>query len=171
MPSPGDIPNPGIKPTPDRSPALAGRFFTTSATWEAPSLACESESHSVVSDSLQPHGLQPARLLCPLQEYWSGLPYPPPEIFPIQGSNPGVPQCRQILYHLSHQGSPWILDWVAYPFSKGSSWPRNQTGVSWITGRFFTNWAIREAPTLASMMPNGVSGSVRLQESPSMKTR
>ena len=38
-------------------------------------------SHPVVSDSLQPHGLQPARLLCPWgfsrQEYWSGLPCPP----------------------------------------------------------------------------------------------
>ena len=33
---PGDLPNPGIKPTPLTSPALAGRFFTTSATWEAP---------------------------------------------------------------------------------------------------------------------------------------
>ena len=28
-------------------------------------------------------------------------------IFPSQGSNPGLPHCRQILYHLSHQGSPW----------------------------------------------------------------
>ena len=34
--SPGDLPNPGIKPASLRSPALAGRFFTTSATWEAP---------------------------------------------------------------------------------------------------------------------------------------
>ena len=38
-------------------------------------------SHSVVSDSLWPHGLQPARLLCPWgfsrKEYWSGLPCPP----------------------------------------------------------------------------------------------
>ena len=41
-------------------------------------------------------------------------------------------------------GSP--LEWVAYPFSSVSSWPRNQTGVSCIAGRFFTNWAIREAP-------------------------
>jgi len=32
FPSPGDVPNPGIKPV---SLALAGRFFTTSATWEA----------------------------------------------------------------------------------------------------------------------------------------
>ena len=53
-------------------------------------------------------------------------------IFPTQGSNPGLPHCEQILYHLSHQGNPRILEWVAYPFSRGSSWPRNQTGVSCI---------------------------------------
>ena len=35
-PPPGDLPNPGIEPTSLRSSALAGRFFTTSATWEAP---------------------------------------------------------------------------------------------------------------------------------------
>ena len=28
-------------------------------------------------------------------------------IFPTQGSNPGLPHCRQILYRLSHQGSPY----------------------------------------------------------------
>ena len=39
-----------------------------------------------------------------------------------------------------------IPEWVAYLFSSGSSQPRNWTGVSWIAGRFFTNWAIREAP-------------------------
>ena len=38
-----------------------------------------------------------------------------------------------------------ILEWVAYPFSSGFSWPRNWTGVSCIAGGFFTNWAIREA--------------------------
>ena len=32
-----------------------------------------------------------------------------------------------------------ILEWVAFPFSRGSSRPRNQTGVSPIAGRFFTN--------------------------------
>ena len=50
-------------------------------------------------------------------------------IFPTQGSNPGLPHCRWILYQLSYQGSPRILKWVAYPFSSGSSWPRNWTGV------------------------------------------
>ena len=66
-------------------------------------------------------------------------------VFPTQGSNPGLPHCRRILCQLSHKGSPRILEWVAYPFSSISSWPRNQTGVSCIAGGFFTNWAIREA--------------------------
>ena len=65
-------------------------------------------------------------------------------IFPTQGLNPGLPHCRQILYKLSHQGSPRMLEWVAYPFSRGSFRPRNQTGVSCIAAGFFTNWAIRE---------------------------
>ena len=51
-------------------------------------------------------------------------------IFPTQGSNPGLPHCRWILYQLSHKGSPRILDWVAYPFSRGTSQPRNQTSTS-----------------------------------------
>ena len=55
-------------------------------------------------------------------------------IFPTQGLNPGLPHCRQILYHLSHQGSPRILRWVAYPFPRGTSRLRNQTSVSCIAG-------------------------------------
>ena len=39
-----------------------------------------------------------------------------------------------------------ILEWVVFPISRGSSPPRDQTLVSWIAGRFFTVWAIREAP-------------------------
>ena len=34
-----------------------------------------------------------------------------------------------------------MLEWVVFPFSRGSSQPRDQTQVSWIAGRFFTNWA------------------------------
>ena len=41
-----------------------------------------------------------------------------------------------------------ILEWVAFPFSRGSSQPRDQTQVSRVAGRFFTNWAIREALSL-----------------------
>ena len=39
-------------------------------------------------------------------------------IFTTQGSNPGLPHCRWILYHLSLQRNPRILEWVAYPFSR-----------------------------------------------------
>ena len=61
-------------------------------------------------------------------------------IFPTQGLNPDLPYCRQIPYHLSHQRSPRILEWVAYPFSRGTSWSRNQTGVSYIADGFFASW-------------------------------
>ena len=47
----------------------------------------------------------------------------------------------QILYQLSHQGSPRVLEWVAYPFSRGTSQPRNWIGVSCIAGKFLTSWA------------------------------
>ena len=75
----GDLPNPGIKPTSLMPPALAGRLFTTSANWEAEYDICDVIycfgitkylvleksltivavllSRSIMSDSLQPHGL------------------------------------------------------------------------------------------------------------------
>ena len=52
------------------------------------------------------HGIFQARIL-----EWVAFPF-----FPTQGSNPGLPHCRQILCCLSYQGSPRILEWVAYPF-------------------------------------------------------
>ena len=77
-------------------------------------------------------------------EYWCSLSLLQ-GIFPTQGSNPGLLHCRLILCQPNHKGSLRILEWVAYFFSSGSSWPRNQTGVSCIAGGFFTDWAIREA--------------------------
>ena len=38
-----------------------------------------------------------------------------------------------------------IMEWVAFPFSRGFSQPRDQTQVSHIAGEFFTSWATREA--------------------------
>ena len=65
----------------------------------------ESESHSVVSSSFQPHGLYSP---------WSSLDHNTgvgglsllQGIFPTQGWHPGFPHCRWILYQLSHKGSP-----------------------------------------------------------------
>ena len=84
-------------------------------------------SCSVVSDSANPWtvahqaplsmGILPARILD-----WVAMPSSNPlqGIFPTQESNPGLFHCRQILYHLSYQGSPRILEWVAHPFSRSS---------------------------------------------------
>ena len=97
-----------------------------------------SESRWVMSDALRPLGLY-SPWNSPGQN--TGLQ----GIFPTQGLNPGLPHWGQILHQLSHKGSPRILEWVAYPFSR-SSRPRNQTRISCIADGFFTNWAIREAP-------------------------
>ena len=102
-----------------------------------------SESRSVISNSLWPHGLY-SPWNSPGQNTGVGSLSPLQGIFPSQGSNPGLPHCRKILYLLSHKGSPRILEWIAYPFSSACSWPRNRTGVSSIAGRFFTYWAWRK---------------------------
>ena len=45
-----------------------------------------------------------------------------------------------------------ILEWVAIYFSRGSSWPRDQTPASRIAGRRFTIWATRESPHMFDIM-------------------
>ena len=62
----------------------------------------ESESHSVVSDSLWPHGLY-SPWNSPDQNTGVGSCSLLQGIFPTQGLNPGLPHCRWILYHLSHR--------------------------------------------------------------------
>ena len=92
------------------------------------------ESHSIVSNPLWPHGLY--RLYSPWNSpgqntgEFTSL-YILKGIFPTQGLNPGLPHCRPVLYQLSHQRSPRILEWVAYFFSSESSQPRNWTRVYW----------------------------------------
>ena len=106
-----------------------------------------SESRSVVSNSLQPMNCSSCPRNSPGQNTGVGSLFLFQGIFPTQGSNPGLLHCGHIVYQLNHQGSPRILEWVAYPFSSGSSQPRRWTRVSCIAGGFFTNWAIREALT------------------------
>ena len=80
----------------------------------------ESGSRSFTSDSWWPQGLH---------SLWNSLGQNTgvgscsllQGIFPTQRSNPSLLHCRQILYQLSHKGSPRILEWVAYPFSTGLS--------------------------------------------------
>ena len=76
----------------------------------------ENESLSVVSDSLRPLGLYSPQN-SPGQTTRVGSLFLLQGIFPTQGSNPGLPHCRQILYQLSHKGSPrtvslFLLQWI-----------------------------------------------------------
>ena len=96
LPSPGDVPNPGIKPA---FPA-----------WQADSLPLsheerKSESCSIVSNSLQPHGLY-SPWNSPGQNSGVGGRSLLQRIFPTHELNPGLWHCGRILYQLSHQGSP-----------------------------------------------------------------
>ena len=93
----------------------------TTCTWlqtqrfALPSL-CAVLSHSVVSDSLWPHGPQPTRLLCPWgfsrQEHWSGLPYPPPRDLPKPGIKPRSPSLQTDSLPSEPPGKPITLSQV-----------------------------------------------------------
>ena len=100
-----------------KAAAVKGQYLyngTDHTEWISETIvASESESRSVVFDSLRPHGL--VRSLSLLQG-----------IFPTQGLNPGLPHCRWILYQLSHKGSPRILEWVAYPVSSKPGSPASR---------------------------------------------
>ena len=82
---------------------------------------CVCVTWSVMSYSLQLHGLKPTRLLFH-----------------------GILQAR-------------ILEWVAIPFSRESSWPRNWTQVSHIAGRFFTIWPTRKPISFYKKMINKIT--------------
>ena len=121
---------------------------------------CVCESRSVVSDSLWPHGLY-SPWNSPGQNTRVGSHSLLQGIFPTQALNPDLPHCRQILYQLSHQGSPRIPEWVAYPFCSGSFWPRNQTRVSCIAGAFFTSELPRKP--LSLLTPLVISSGLRFK--------
>ena len=118
------------------------------------------------------------------QEYWSGLPCPPPDDLSNPGIEPTSPALQVDSLPLNHWGSPntlckvkvkvlviqscltlcdpmdcsppgssvhgifqaRVLEWLPTSFSRESSRPWDQTQVSCTAGRFFTNWANREAP-------------------------
>ena len=72
-------------------------------------LCCAVLSRSFMSDSLQPNGLQPPGSFVhgdsPGKNSGVGCHFLLQGIFPTQGSNPGLPHCKRLLYHLSHQGN------------------------------------------------------------------
>ena len=82
------------------------------------------------------------------QEYWSGVPLPSPMEYTVHG----ILQAR-------------ILEWVAFPFSRGSSQPRNRTQVSCFVGGFFTSWARKSTTPLFSRISQQMFWVWFLQES------
>ena len=112
----------------------------------------ESESHSVLSDSLWPmdcifHGILQARLL-----EWVAFPFSMGSSQPRDWTQ--VSNIAGGFFTSWVTGKPKNTEWVADPFSSRSSWLRNQTRVSYVAGRFFTNWAIREDMQLNIMYNN-----------------
>jgi len=63
------------------------------------------------------------------QEYWSGKLFPSPGNLPNPGIEPRSPALQVDSLHLSHQGSPRNLEWVAYIFFRRPSQTRDQTGA------------------------------------------
>ena len=116
--SPVDLPNPGIKP---RSPALQVDSLPTELSGKP--FESESESCSVVSESLWPHGLYSP---------WNSLGQNTGvgSLSLLQGIFPTKPKNTEL-------GNLSLLQWIFLT--------RNQTGIACIVGGFFTNWAIREA--------------------------
>ena len=98
FPSPGDLPDSGIKPVCPRFPALAGEFFFL--TTEPPMKVRVTQSCPTLCD---PMDFSPWN--SPGQNTGVGSLSLLQGIFPTQGLNPGLLHCRQIFYCLSHKGS------------------------------------------------------------------
>ena len=108
-----------------------------------------------MSGSLRPHGLY-SPWNSPGQNTGVGSLSLLQGVCPTQGSNPGLQHCRQNLYQLSHKGNPRILERAAFPFSRGSAQPRDQTQVSCIVGGFFYPQSHK-----GSLFPGSIPGSGR----------
>ena len=121
------------------------------AAYQAPQLPCpplgdlsypgiEPRSSTVQADSLlsEPPG-KPKNTGVGSRSFLRG-------IFPTQESNQGLLHCRQIIYQLSYQGSPRLLEWVAYPISRGSPPPRNWTRVFCIAMRILYHLSYQGSP-------------------------
>ena len=116
FPPPGDLPNPGIEPASLLSPALAGRYFAFRTTRE-PIHNQILTAYTLISYTFVKyifatpwtvaHQAPPSKGFS-RQEYWARLPFPSPGDLPDPGIEPGLLHCRQMLYHLSHQGNPSI---------------------------------------------------------------
>ena len=137
-PSPGDLPVPGTDPQSPTLQADSSSFEPPGKPVKIRALKRESESHSVVSNSLWPHGLySPSN--SPGQNIGMGSDSLLQGIFPTQESNQGLLHCRQILYQLSNHGEKamathsgtlaWKILWQR-SLEGCSSWGRKESDTT-----------------------------------------
>ena len=92
------------------------------------------------------HGILQARILVSRQEYWSGLPCPPPGDLPNPGIEPRSPTWQVDSLPSESLGKPKNTGVGSLSLLQGSFPTQESTSVSCIAGRFFISWASREAP-------------------------
>ena len=85
------------------------------------------------------------------REYWSGLPFPSPEVFPTQGWNPGLPHCRQTLYRLNYQVQLAVV-----------------LSLILIEKEICSTWTFEPEPTL---IPNSSAAKLTVRDNPSLPCR
>ena len=74
--------------------------------------------------------------------------------------------CNSMNYTVQGILQARILEWVAFPFSRASSQPRDLTQVSHIAGGFFTNWATREAPWIQNPWAKNTGSAIHKLRDP-----
>ena len=148
FPSPGDLPDPGIKP---RSPAWEADTLTS----EPPLPGIKPESPALQGDVAHETQIQETlKLYVPLY-YKMGEAYLAKThkvtvnylscLSRVKVAQSCLTLSDPMDYILHGILQARILEWVAFPFSRGSSQPRDWTQVSRIAGKFFICWATREA--------------------------
>ena len=149
--TPGDLPDPRIKPTSPVSPALAGRFFTTGPPGK-PIFANIHVNFIRFNLTFNLNHCQMSRPPAPSLSWAGDLTFYLMKAISCPVAQLCLTACKPMdSMDCSLPGSPIhgilqgrILKCVAISFSRRSSWCRDGAQVSWIIGRFFTLWATRE---------------------------
>ena len=133
-PSPGDLPDPGVEPVSPKASALQADSVLLSYLLNHKEIQAFFRLYS--GDKIQISLFKVEK-----SETWVAQSCPTlcnPVDYRLPGSS----------IHVIFQAR--ILEWVAISFSRGSSWPRDQTQISHIVGRPFTAWATREVNSVSS---------------------
>ena len=120
--------------------------------WSDLAAAAAARSCSIVSDSLRPHGPSPARLLYPRgfskQEYWSGLPCPPPGDLSNPGIKPRSPALQEDSLPSELPEKPKNTGVGRLSLLQGIFPTQELNWISCIAGGLSTSWATKEAPQI-----------------------